>query len=43
MIKNTARNLHYDRDALTKKLGREPTIEELSKFSDIDKEISLQL
>ena len=37
-IKNTARKLHYDRDALTKKLGREPTIEELSKFSDIDKE-----
>ena len=37
-IKNTARKLHYDRDALTKKLGREPTIEELSKISDIDKE-----
>ncbi|WP_461612333.1 RNA polymerase sporulation sigma factor SigF [Clostridium sp. Marseille-QA1073] len=37
-IKNTARKLHYDRDALTKKLGREPTIEELSKFSEIDKE-----
>jgi RNA polymerase sporulation-specific sigma factor len=37
-IKNTARKLHYDRDTLTKKLGREPTIEELSKFSEIDKE-----
>lgn len=37
-IKNTARKLHYDREALTKKLGREPTIEELSKFSEIDKE-----
>lgn len=37
-VKNTARKLHYDKDALTKKLGREPTIEELSKFSGIDKE-----
>lgn len=37
-VKNTARKLHYDKDALTKKLGREPTIEELSNFSGIDKE-----
>lgn len=37
-VKNTARKLHYDKDALTKKLGREPTIEELSKFSGVDKE-----
>ncbi|MEG1254703.1 RNA polymerase sporulation sigma factor SigF [Clostridium sp.] len=37
-IKNTARRLHYDKDALTKSLGREPTIEELSEFSKIDKE-----
>lgn len=37
-VKNTARKLHYDKDALTKKLGREPTIEELSQFSGIDKE-----
>jgi RNA polymerase sporulation-specific sigma factor len=37
-VKNTARKLHYDKDALTKKLGREPTIEELSQFSGINKE-----
>ncbi len=37
-VKNTARKLHYDRDTLTKQLGREPTIEELSVFSGIDKE-----
>ncbi|MEG0773191.1 RNA polymerase sporulation sigma factor SigF [Clostridium sp.] len=37
-VKNTARKLHYDKDTLTKKLGREPTIEELSQFSGIDKE-----
>lgn len=37
-VKNTAKQLHYDRENLTKKLGREPTIEELSKFSNIDKE-----
>jgi RNA polymerase sporulation-specific sigma factor len=37
-VKNTARKLHYDKDSLTKKMGREPTIEELSQFSGIDKE-----
>jgi RNA polymerase sporulation-specific sigma factor len=37
-VKSTARKLHYDKDTLTKKLGREPTIEELSQFSGIDKE-----
>ena len=37
-VKNTARKLHYDKDALTKVLGREPTIEELSEYSKIDKE-----
>jgi len=37
-IKNTARKLHYDKDALTKELGREPTIEELSDYSKVDKE-----
>lgn len=37
-IKNTARKLHYDKDALTKVLGRDPTIEELSEYSKIDKE-----
>jgi len=38
IIKNTARKLHYDKDALTKELGREPTIEELSDYSKVDKE-----
>lgn len=37
-VKNTARKLHYDKDALTKVLGREPTIEELSKYSKVSKE-----
>lgn len=37
-VKNTARKLHYDKDALTKALGREPTIEELSEYSKVDKE-----
>jgi len=37
-VKNTARQLHYDRDTLTKKLGRDPTIDELSVFSKIEKE-----
>ena len=37
-VKNTARKLHYDKDALTKVLGRDPTIEELSEYSKIDKE-----
>jgi RNA polymerase sporulation-specific sigma factor len=37
-VKNTARKLHYDKEALTKKLDRSPTIEELSVFSGIDKE-----
>ncbi|URZ00168.1 RNA polymerase sigma-F factor [Clostridium felsineum] len=37
-VKSTARQLHYDREKLVKKLNREPTIEELSEFSGIDKE-----
>ncbi|MBU5485505.1 RNA polymerase sporulation sigma factor SigF [Clostridium sp. MSJ-11] len=37
-IKNTARKLHYDKEALAKELNREPTIEELSEYSGIDKE-----
>ena len=37
-VKNTARKLHYDREHLTKELDREPTIEELSEYSGIDKE-----
>jgi len=37
-VKNVARKLHYDREALTKKLHREPTIEELSAYSGVEKE-----
>lgn len=37
-IKNTARKLHYDKEALTKKLDRDPTIEELSEYSGISTE-----
>ena len=37
-VKNTARKLHYDKEILTKKLGRSPTVEELSSFSGVDKE-----
>lgn len=33
-----ARQLHFDREALTNKLDREPTIDELSKFSGLNKE-----
>jgi RNA polymerase sporulation-specific sigma factor len=35
-LKNTARKLHYDKENLTKELGRDPTLEELSKFSGVD-------
>lgn len=37
-VKNTARKLHYDKDSLTKVLGREPTIEELSEYSKVGQE-----
>ena len=37
-VKNTAKKLHYDREALTKKLDREPTVEELAEYSGIDVE-----
>jgi RNA polymerase sporulation-specific sigma factor len=37
-IKNTARKLHYDKEALTRKLDRVPTIEELAEYSGINKE-----
>lgn len=37
-IKNTARKLHYDKEALAKKLNREPTIEELSEYSGVKTE-----
>jgi RNA polymerase sporulation-specific sigma factor len=37
-VKNTARKLHYDKEALTKKLDRAPTVDELAQYSGIDKE-----
>lgn len=33
-----AKKLHFDKEALTKKLDRDPTIEELAEFSGINKE-----
>jgi len=35
-IKNTARKIHYDREALTKELNRDPTLEELSNYSGVN-------
>ncbi|KAJ53653.1 RNA polymerase sporulation-specific sigma factor [Clostridium tetanomorphum] len=37
-IKNTARKLHYDKEALAKQLNREPTIDELATYSGMDRE-----
>lgn len=37
-VKNVARKIHYDKEALTKKLDRDPTIEELAEFSGIKAE-----
>ncbi|MDO5038746.1 RNA polymerase sporulation sigma factor SigF [Clostridium sp.] len=37
-VKTLARKLHYAKEELTKKLNREPTIDELSEYSSIDKE-----
>lgn len=37
-VKTTARKLHYDREILTKELNREPTLEELSNYSGVEKE-----
>lgn len=37
-IKNTARKLHYDKEALIKKIDREPTIQELSEYSGLSSE-----
>lgn len=37
-VKSLARKLHFDKELLTKKLDRDPTIEELSEFSGIEKE-----
>lgn len=34
-VKSVARKLHYDKEALTKKLDREPSIEELSNYSHV--------
>lgn len=37
-IKNTAKKIHYDKEILSKKLNRNPTIDELSKYMGIDEE-----
>ena len=37
-LKSLAKKLHFDKEALTKKLNREPTVEELAQFSGMDKE-----
>ncbi|WP_097026027.1 RNA polymerase sporulation sigma factor SigF [Clostridium peptidivorans] len=37
-VKTTARKLHYDKELLAKELNREPTLEELSNYSGIEKE-----
>ena len=34
-VKSLARKLHFDREIISKKLGREPTIEELSEYSGV--------
>ena len=36
--KNLARKLHYDKEELTKRLDRDPTLEELAVFSQVEKE-----
>lgn len=37
-VKNVARKLHYDKEALCKKLNRDPTIEELAQYSGVNTE-----
>lgn len=37
-VKSLARKLHFDKEQLTKELGRDPTIEEISKHSGVAKE-----
>lgn len=37
-VKSLARKIHFDKEQLTKDLGRDPTIEEISKYSGIAKE-----
>jgi RNA polymerase sporulation-specific sigma factor len=38
-VKDTARKIYYDREALSKKLHREPTLEELSEYMGIKNEV----
>ena len=40
-VKSLAKKLHFDKEALTKKLNRDPTIEELAEFSKMNKEETL--
>lgn len=37
-VKSLARKIHFDREILTKELGREPSVEELSEYAGIEKE-----
>lgn len=37
-VKNTAKKLHFFKEELSKKLNRDPTVEELAEYSGIDKE-----
>ncbi|SHK04771.1 RNA polymerase sporulation-specific sigma factor [Hathewaya proteolytica DSM 3090] len=37
-VKNTAKQLHYDREKLTSELGREPSIDELARYCHKDKD-----
>lgn len=37
-VKSLARKIHFDKEILIKKLGREPSIEELAEFTGINKE-----
>lgn len=37
-VKSLARKIHFDRENLTKKLGREPSVDELSEYTGIEKE-----
>lgn len=37
-VKSLSKKLHFDKESLTKKLNRDPTIDELVEFSGIDKE-----
>ncbi|MGL5149589.1 MAG: RNA polymerase sporulation sigma factor SigF [Clostridium sp.] len=37
-VKSLARKIHFDKEELTRKLHRDPTIEELSEFTGLEKE-----